>query len=54
LISLDHALGEAYAALGAPKGWQQHVEDGGHAETAAMRARALAWLDAFTTSGDPT
>jgi dienelactone hydrolase len=54
LISLDLALREAYAALGAASAWQQIVEDGGHAETPTMRSQALAWLDPMTKTGDPT
>jgi dienelactone hydrolase len=45
LASLDHALRQAYAALGAADAWRQVVEDGGHAETPTMRAEVLAWLD---------
>jgi dienelactone hydrolase len=45
LASLDRELRKAYAALGAQNAWQQIVEDGGHAETPAMRAQVLAWLD---------
>ena len=47
LASLDRSLRTAYAALGAPGGWQQVVEDGGHAETATMREAVLRWLDDF-------
>jgi dienelactone hydrolase len=54
LTSLDRTLREVYAAIGAPSAWQQHVEDGGHAETAAMRAAVLTWLDRFTPEGDPS
>jgi dienelactone hydrolase len=52
LESLDRALRQAYAALGAASAWQQSVEDGGHAETPAMRGQVLAWLDRFTAGGD--
>lgn len=45
LESLDRALRLAYAALDAPSAWHQHVEGGGHAETAAMRAAVLEWLE---------
>jgi dienelactone hydrolase len=45
LASLDTRLREAYGALGAAAQWQQHVEPVGHAETPAMRAQVLAWLD---------
>jgi dienelactone hydrolase len=45
LASLDARLREAYAALGAPASWQQHVDPVGHTETPAMRAQVLAWLD---------
>jgi dienelactone hydrolase len=45
LASLDARLRAAYAALGAAAQWQQLVEPAGHAETPAMRAQALAWLD---------
>lgn len=47
LASLDEALTRAYAALGAPQGWRQWVEDGGHAETPSMRAAVLDALDAL-------
>lgn len=47
LEALDRSQRAAYAALGAPEAWQQHLEEGGHAETAAMRARVLRWLDAL-------
>jgi len=53
LASPDRALREAHAALGMPDAWQQHVEDAGHAETAAMRAAILSGLDRFTPEGDP-
>jgi dienelactone hydrolase len=49
LASLDRALRDAYAALGAPAAWRQIVEDSGHAETPTMRAEVLAWLDAIIT-----
>ena len=45
LARLDRSQRAAYAALGAGTAWQQHLEDGGHAETPAMRARVLDWLD---------
>jgi dienelactone hydrolase len=45
LASLDRALRAVYARLGAPQAWRQLVEDGGHAESATMRAAALAWLE---------
>ena len=46
LASLDRTLRAAYAALGADAAWQQHLEDGGHAETPSMRSKVLSWLDA--------
>jgi hypothetical protein len=46
LASLDRTLRAAYAVLGAGAAWQQHLEDGGHAETPSMRSRVLSWLDA--------
>jgi hypothetical protein len=46
LDALDRSQRAAYAALGAPAAWQQHVEDVGHTETPAMRARVLEWLAA--------
>jgi dienelactone hydrolase len=45
LASLDRTLRAAHAALGKSASWRQHLEDGGHAETPAMRQRVLAWLD---------
>jgi dienelactone hydrolase len=45
LHTLDARLRAAYGALGAAGAWQQMVEDGGHAETPAMRARVLEALD---------
>jgi dienelactone hydrolase len=55
LASLDRDLRSAYAALGVRSAWQQGVEDGGHAETATMRAAVLRWLDTFNDNpqGDP-
>jgi dienelactone hydrolase len=44
LASLDQSLRAAYGALGAGANWQQVCEDGGHAETPAMRQQVLAWL----------
>lgn len=44
LDALDRSQRAAYAALGAPGAWQQHLEDVGHTETPAMRARVLDWL----------
>jgi pimeloyl-ACP methyl ester carboxylesterase len=49
LASLDRALRQAYAALGASDAWRQVVEDGGHAETPTMREQVLAWLDRIAT-----
>jgi dienelactone hydrolase len=46
LDALDRTQRAAYAALGAPAAWQQHLEDVGHTETPAMRARVLEWLAA--------
>lgn len=54
LASLDDALRRAYATLGAPDAWRQRVEDGGHAESAAMRAEVLAWLDRIADMGSTT
>lgn len=48
LASLDRSQRAAYAALGTPGAWQQHLEDVGHTETPAMRARVLAWMEAFS------
>jgi dienelactone hydrolase len=45
LASLDRALRDAYAQFDAADAWQQHVEDGGHAETPTMRQQVLSWLD---------
>jgi dienelactone hydrolase len=45
LETLDEALQAAYRRLGAPAAWHQEVGDGGHAETAAMRAAVLTALD---------
>jgi dienelactone hydrolase len=45
LASLDHTLRAVYTALGAGAAWQQVIEDGGHAETPAMRRLVLRWLD---------
>ncbi len=45
LVSLDQTLRAAYGALSAGVNWQQVCEDGGHAETPAMRQRVLAWLE---------
>jgi dienelactone hydrolase len=45
LDALDKALQAAYRRLGAPAAWRQEVSDGGHAETAAMRAAVLTALD---------
>lgn len=45
LASLDARLRAAYAALGAAANWRQFVEPAGHAETPAMRAQVLAWLE---------
>jgi hypothetical protein len=56
LTSLDRALRDAYAAVGAATAWRQVVEDGGHAETPTMRAAVLDWLDAIsapTPRGEP-
>jgi dienelactone hydrolase len=53
LTSLDAALRQAYAACGAASAWRQIVEDGGHAETATMRAAVLTWLERFTPGGEP-
>jgi hypothetical protein len=53
LASLDRALRTVYARLGAPQAWQQLVEDGGHAESATMRAAALAWLDRLAPTPPP-
>ena len=44
VASIDHALGEAYAALGQPQAWRQLVQPGAHAETPAMREAGLAVL----------
>jgi dienelactone hydrolase len=45
LASLGRTLHAAHAALGNGASWQQHLEDGGHAETPAMRQCVLAWLE---------
>lgn len=45
LDTLDKALQAAYGSLGAPAAWHHEVSDGGHAETAAMRAAVLTALD---------
>jgi dienelactone hydrolase len=50
LASLDHRLRNAYTQLGAADAWRQHVEDGGHAETPAMRQLVLSWLDTFAAA----
>lgn len=44
LEALDQALRAAYGRLGAPAAWHQEVGDGGHAETASMRAAILTAL----------
>jgi len=47
VASSDRALQGAYAALGRPDAWRQHVfADTGHQETAAMGALVLAALSA--------
>lgn len=53
LASVDRRLREVYASLGAAPAWRQVVEDGGHAETASMRAEALRWLDSLVGPGPP-
>lgn len=50
LASLDRRLRDAYAQLDAADAWQQHVEDGGHAETPTMRQQVLTWLDTFAAA----
>ena len=44
LSSLDREMRAAHAAAGTSDTWRQHVEPGGHAETARMRAVVLDWL----------
>lgn len=50
LDSLDRRLRDAYAQLDAADAWQQHVGDGGHAETPTMRQQVLTSLDTFAAA----
>lgn len=45
LDRIDAALREAYAAAGAPDAWRLVRSPTGHAETAAMRAEIVDWLE---------